>query len=51
MSVHTLLLERSDEALHHAVLLRTVWCDELLAQSVAAYEGGVAGRGKNQAIV
>jgi hypothetical protein len=33
-----LFLERTDEALDHAVLLRAVWGDELLVQAVAAHQ-------------
>ncbi len=41
----SLLLGRPDEALDHAVLLRAVRRDELLAQAVAPHQCGVlAGR-------
>jgi hypothetical protein len=48
MSMYALLLERSDQVLHHAVPLRAVRCDELLPQSAAAHERGVAARGEHQ---
>src|ERR1700761_6140099 len=51
MSMHALLLERSDQPFHHAVLLRAVRRDELLAQSVAAYEGCVIATGKDQPVI
>lgn len=40
VAVNALLLERTDQALDHAVLLRAVRGDELLAKAVAAHEGG-----------
>lgn len=36
VAVNALLLERPDDALHHAVLLRAVRGDELLLQAIAA---------------
>lgn len=45
--MHALFLERVDHPFDHAVLLRAVRRDDLLAQAVAAHEGGVAARGKN----
>lgn len=51
VSMHTLLLERSDFALDHAVLLRAVRGDELLAQPVAPHQGRVMATGEHQAIV
>nr|WP_245965225.1 hypothetical protein [Sinirhodobacter hankyongi] len=38
--VNALLLERSDDALDHAVLLRAMRGDELLFQAIAADQGG-----------
>jgi len=49
--VCALLLQGSNDAFHHAVLLRRVRCDELLAQTVAADQCGVAATGEDQAIV
>ena len=49
--VGTLLLDRADDPLDHAVLLRAVWGDELLLQSVASDQAGIAAAGENQAIV
>jgi hypothetical protein len=51
VSVHALVLERSYHALHQAILLGRVRCDELLAKSVAAYQCGVAVTGKDRAVV
>ena len=44
LAVHALLLQRSDEPLHHAVLLWTVGRDELLAQAVAVDQCGLLAR-------
>lgn len=44
VSMRALLLERSDEPLHHPVLFRTVGPDELLPRLTAAHEGGVTSR-------
>jgi len=49
--VRTLLLQGSNDAFHHAVLLRRVRRDELLPEAVAAHQGGVAATGEDQAIV
>jgi len=49
--MHALFLERADHPFDHAVLLRAVRRNELLAQAVAAHEGSVAARGENQAVV
>lgn len=49
--VDTLFLQGTDDALDHAVLLRAVRGDELLAQAVAADQRGVGPAGKNQAVV
>jgi hypothetical protein len=35
MPVDTLFLERPDDALDQSVLLRAMWCDELLLQPIA----------------
>lgn len=37
--------------LHHTVLLRAVWCDELLLQAVAADELGVSPRREDQSVI
>jgi len=49
--VSTLLFKRSDDSLHHAVLLRAVRRDELLAKPVAANQCRVAATGKNEPVV
>ena len=49
--VDALLLQGADHALDHAVLLRAVRGDELLAQAVAADQSGVVPTGKYQAVV
>lgn len=49
--VHALLLQRPDEALDHAVLLRAVRGDELLFQPVASDNGREVEAGEDQAIV
>jgi hypothetical protein len=51
LPMDALLFQGTDHALGHAVLLRAMRRDELLAQSVAAYQRRVASRGKHQAIV
>ena len=38
MAVNALVLERSDDALDHAVLLGAIGRDELLLQTVAAHQ-------------
>lgn len=35
VAVHTLLFEAADHTLDHAILLRTVRCNELLLQAIA----------------
>jgi len=42
MAVCALLFHSPDQSLHHAVLLRAMRGDELLLQSVAAHQAGVA---------
>ena len=49
--VGTLLLDRADDPLDHAVLLRAVRSDELLLQAVASDQAGIAAAGEHQAIV
>ena len=51
LAVDALLLDRPDDALDHAVLLRAVGRDELLLQPVASDKGGIAVRGEDQAVV
>ena len=51
MPVHALLLERSDHAFDHAILLRAVRGDELLTQPVASDQGRVMAAGEHQSIV
>lgn len=46
LAMDALLLQRPDNALDHAVLLRAVRRDELLLQAVATDEGGVSPTGK-----
>lgn len=42
LPMHTLLLQRSNDTLHHPVLLRAMGRNEFLLQSVASDQGGVA---------
>ncbi len=49
--VSALFLKRSDETLNHAVFLRTMRCDELLLEPVAAHEPRVGTVGEHQVIV
>ena len=51
VAVHALFLQCPDDALHHAVLFRAMRRDELLAQSIAANQPGVAATSENQSIV
>ena len=50
VAVRALLLECSDDALDHAVLLRAVRGDELLLQAVAADQAREVAAGKNEPI-
>lgn len=49
--VCTLLLQGSDHALHHAVLVQAVRRDELLLQAIAPHQACVVPAGECQAIV
>ena len=51
LPMHTLLLQGSDLPFHHAILLRTVERDELLAQVIASDEGRVFARREDQPVV
>ncbi len=51
MTMHALLFQRSDNAFDHAVLLRAVRRDELLAKTVAAHDPRVGPRGEDQAVI
>ena len=51
MPMRALFFERTDHALNHAVLLRAVRRDELLAQPVASRQRGVAARREDQSVV
>lgn len=51
LAVDALLLQRPDNALDHAVLLRAVRRDELLLQPVAADQRRIAARCEDQAVV
>lgn len=51
MAMSTLLLERSDDTLNHAVLLRAMWRDELLSKPVAANQRCIAAAGEHQAAI
>ena len=51
MTMDTLLFQRSDQAFHHSVLLRTVGRDELLLQAIAADKFGVGTRREDQTVV
>jgi len=47
MSMSALLLQGSDDAFDHAVLLRAMRCDELVLQPVTTHQGGVAAAGEH----
>jgi len=51
MAVCTLFLQRPDRAFDHTVLLRAVWRNELLLQTVAAHQTRVVAAGKDQAVI
>lgn len=51
VAMHTLILERTNHALDHPVLLGTVGRDELLLQAIAFDQGRVAAAGKYQAVI
>lgn len=51
VAMHTLLLERTDDTLDHAVLLRAVGRDELLLQPIALDQRRVAATGEDQTVV
>lgn len=51
MSMGALHIKRSDQALDHAVLLRAVRRDELLAQAVAFDQAGKAEAGEDETVV
>ena len=50
LSMDTLLFQRPDQALHHAVLLRTMGRDELLTKTVAFDQGRVFPRREDEAV-
>lgn len=47
MERQALLLNRSYQLLHHAVLLRRVRADELLLQTIAIHRSGVSPTGED----
>ena len=51
MTMDALLLQRSYQALHHPVLLRAVWRDELLLEAVATHQLGVCTGREDQTVV
>jgi hypothetical protein len=51
MTVYALLLQGSDDALEHSVLLRTVRRDELLPEAITAHEARIGPRGEHQPVV
>ena len=51
MPMRALFFEGTDDALNHAVLLRAMRRDELLAQPVASRQRGVAARREDQSVV
>ena len=51
MPVDALLLQGPNDAFDHAVLLRTVWRNELLLQAVASDQLSECQTGKNEAII
>lgn len=51
MTMHTLLFQRTDHVFDHAILLRAILRAELLAQTVVAYQCGMAARRGDPIIV
>lgn len=51
LPVRALFRKGTNDAFDHAVLLWAMGRGELLAQAVAAYQGGVVATGKHQPIV
>ena len=51
VAMHTLVFERADDPLHHAVLLWAVGGDELLLQTVALDQRRVAAACEDQSVV
>jgi len=51
MAVRALLFHGADQSFHHAVLLRAMRRDELLVETIAAHQAGVAFAGEHQAVV
>lgn len=51
VTMDALLLECTDQSLHHPVLLGAVRGDELLPWTIAANQLGIAAAGEDQAIV
>ncbi len=51
MTVYALLLQGPDDALDHAVLLRTVRHDELLPEAITGHEARIGPRGEHQPVV
>lgn len=49
--MYTLLFQGPDQPLDQPVLLRSMWRDELLPQSVAAHERSIAANGEDQAVI
>lgn len=50
-AMDALLFQGSDQSFHHPVLLRAVWCDELLLQAVASDQFRVGARREHQPVV
>lgn len=51
VSMGTLFFKRSDDTLHHAILLGAMGRDELLTKTIAANQGCVATRGKHEPVI
>lgn len=51
LAIDALFLQRPDDTLDHAVLLRAVWRDWLMLQAVAADQRGVVATGEDKAII
>ena len=51
LPMYTLLLDRSDDPLHQAILLRAMWRDEFLLQAIAFNQAGVATASKYQPVI
>lgn len=51
MAMYTLLFERADDPLDHAVLLRATRRNELLPQAIAAEQADVLATGEDESVI